>query len=82
MGGGGEGGNDKRWGENFQVHISPKRREIDMWILLDFNRNSYMESPTAPLHLTLSNLQKSNSRSLTFQSLLSRNGAELGLSYY
>ncbi len=49
-----------------------------MWLLLDINRNSYMETPTAPLDLTLSDLKRSNSRSPRFQSLISRNGAKLG----
>ncbi len=32
----------------------------------------------APLHLTLSDLERSKSRSLRFQSLISRKGAQLG----
>ncbi len=42
------------------------------------NRKSYMGSPMAPLDLTLSALERSNSRSLSFQSLISRKRAELG----
>ncbi len=37
-----------------------------------------MESPTAQLDLTLSDLERSKSRSPTFQSLIFRNGAKLG----
>ncbi len=29
-----------------------------MWLLLDINRKSYMGSPTAPLDLTLSNIER------------------------
>ncbi len=36
-----------------------------------------MESPTVPLDLTLSDLQRSKSRSLIFQSLIFCNGGEL-----
>ncbi len=36
-----------------------------------------MESPTAPLDLTLSDHERSMSRSLWFQSLISHNGGEL-----
>ncbi len=36
-----------------------------------------MESPTAPLDLTLSDLEMSNSRSLTFRNLISRKRAYL-----
>ena len=35
----------------------------------------YMESPTAPLDLTLGDLERSKSRSPRFQSLISRSGA-------
>ena len=38
----------------------------DMWLLLDIDRKSYMGSPNASLHLTLSDLEKSNSRLLYF----------------
>ncbi len=52
-----------------------------MWLLLDMNRNSYMESPTAPLDLTLSKVERSKSRSPRIQSLISlyisRTGAKL-----
>ncbi len=37
-----------------------------------------MASPMTPSHLTLSDLERSKSRSLRFQSLISRKGAELG----
>ncbi len=36
-----------------------------------------MESPMAPSHLTLSDLERSKSRSLKFQGLISRKGVEL-----
>ncbi len=43
---------------------------LDMWLLpvlvLDTNRNSYMESPTKPLDLTLSDLERSKSGSPKF----------------
>ncbi len=41
--------NDKRWEHNFWVTIIAKRWET----ILDTNRKSYMENPTAPLHFTL-----------------------------
>ena len=37
-----------------------------------------MGSPMAPSHLTLSDLERSNSRSPRFRSLISRKGAYLG----
>ena len=37
-----------------------------------------MGSPTAPLYLTLSDLERSKSRSLTFRRLISSKGAMLG----
>ena len=37
-----------------------------------------MGSPMALSHLTLSDLERSKSRSLIFQSLISRKGAQLG----
>ena len=37
-----------------------------------------MESPTASLYLSLSDLERSKSRSAKFQSPISRKGAELG----
>ena len=49
-----------------------------MWLLLNINMNPYMESPTAPLDLTLSDLDRSKTRSPKFQSRISRNGAKLG----
>ena len=60
------------------IRISPKRWEMDMWLLSNINRNSYMESPTAPLDLSLGDLERSKSRSPRFQSFISRNGAMLG----
>ncbi len=47
-------------------------------LLLDTNRNSYVESAKAPLYLALSNLKRSKSMSLRFRRLTSRKGAELG----
>ncbi len=40
-----------------------------MWLLLDTNRKSYMRTVTAPLDLTLSDLENSKSRSLMFEGL-------------
>ena len=40
-----------------------------MQLLLDTNRKSYMGSPMPPLDLTLSDLERSNSRSLSFEAL-------------
>ena len=54
------------------MHMSLKRLEIDMWLLLLINWKSYMESQTAPLDLTLSDLERSKSRSLRFQSYISK----------
>ncbi len=42
------------------------------------NRKPYMVIPMTSSHLILSDLERSNSRSLTFQSLISCKGAELG----
>ncbi len=49
-----------------------------MLLLLGTNRKSHMGSPTAPLNLTLSDLERSNSRSPKFGSLITRKGAYLG----
>ncbi len=38
---------------HFQVLITGKWQEIDMWLLLDTNKKSYIGSSTAPLDLTL-----------------------------
>ena len=46
-----------------------KRWEIDMWLLIYLNRKPYMENPMTPSHLTLSDLERSKSRSLRFQAL-------------
>ncbi len=51
------GPNDKRHENIFRMTITPNRCELDMWLPLDTNRKSYMGSPTAPLHLTLSDLE-------------------------
>ena len=63
--------------ENFQVHISAKRRDRHVVRLLDIDRNSYVESQTVPLALTLGD-PRSNSRSPRFQNLIFPNGAKLG----
>ena len=42
------------------------------------NRKSCMASPMASSHLTLSDLERSNSRSLIFRSLISCKGVKLG----
>ncbi len=44
-------------------------------LLLNINRKPYMGSPVTLSHLTLSDLERSNSRSLRFQSLISCKGA-------
>ena len=44
--------------------ISRKGAELGHVLLLDTNRKSHMESPTAPSHLTLGDLVRSKSRSL------------------
>ncbi len=73
--GGGGGSNDKRWEKKFRVAITPKRCKFDMYLLLDTKRKSCMGSPTAPLDFTLSDLERSKSRSPRFWSLISRKGA-------
>ena len=47
-------------------------------LLLNIDRKPYMGSPVAPSHFTLRDLERSMSRSLGFQSLISCKGAELG----
>ncbi len=47
-------------------------------LLLNINRKAYKESRMTSSHLTLSDLQRSNSRSLTFRSFIYHKGAELG----
>ncbi len=48
-------------------------------LLLNINRKPYMGSPVALSHLTLSDLERSISRSLRYhQRLISRKAAELG----
>ncbi len=68
------GPNNKRYEKVFQVPIITKRWEVDMWFLLDTIRKSYMGSPTAPLYLTLNNLERLNPWSLRFWSLISEKG--------
>ena len=52
-----------------------------MWLLLDTNITSYMGSLTAPLDLTLSDIGRSNLRSLGFWRPISHKGAGLCLYY-
>ena len=47
-------------------------------VTIYMNRKPYMENPLTPSHLTLSDIERSKSRSLRFQSLISCKGAELG----
>ncbi len=47
-------------------------------LLLTINRKRYMASLMIPSLLTLSGFERSKSRSLGFQGLISRKGAELG----
>ncbi len=47
-------------------------------LLLNINRKPYKESPRVLSHLTLSDLERSKSRSLRFRSLISRKWAMLG----
>ena len=48
-------------------------------LLLAINRKPYLDSLMTPSLLTLGDLERSKSRSLRFQSLISRKAAELGL---
>ncbi len=66
--------------EIFQVPITGKQCEIDMWLRLDSNRKVYRGSPSEPLEdLTFSDLEASKSRSLGLgKSFVSRKGAKLG----
>ncbi len=48
----------------FRRLISRKGAELGHVLLLDTNRKSHMESPTAPSHLTLSDFVMSKSMSL------------------
>ncbi len=54
-----------------------KGSELGHMLLLDINRKAYMWSPMTLSHLTLGDVESSHSRSLRFQSLISRKGAEL-----
>ena len=47
-------------------------------LLLNTNRKPYMGSPMTLSYLTLSDLERSKSRSVRYQSLISGKGAELG----
>ena len=48
----------------FQRLISHKGAELGHMLLLDTNRKTHMESPTAPSHFNLGELVSSKSRSL------------------
>ncbi len=48
------------------THASRKGAELGHMLLLNINRKGYMGSPMTLSHLTLSDLEKSNSRSLRF----------------
>ncbi len=56
-----------------QVPITATGTETDMWLSLDtlilFNRKSYMRTPTTPLDLPMSDLERSSSRSRTHKNL-------------
>ncbi len=61
--------------------ISCKGVELGHMLLLNINSKAYMVSPMTLLHLTLSDIERSNPRSLTFRSLIhviSYKGRELG----
>ena len=47
-------------------------------LLLNINKKPDMGSPMALFHVTLCDLERLKSRSLRFQSLISRKGVELG----
>ncbi len=49
-----------------------------MWLLLDTNRKASTGSPTAPLDLTLGDLERSKSRPLRFQNRVCYTGAKIG----
>ncbi len=54
-----------------------------MLLYTNINRKPYMGSPMTLLHLNLSDLERSVSRSLRFQTLISRKAAEFGhICYY
>ncbi len=47
-------------------------------LLLNINRKAYKESPMTSSHMTLSDLERSNSKSLRFQILISRKSGASG----
>ncbi len=47
-------------------------------LVLNINKKEFMGSPMAMWHLTLDDLERSKSRSLRFESLISRKGGVLG----
>ncbi len=47
-------------------------------LLSTINRKLYMRRPSVPSHLTVNDLEMSNSKSPTFQRLISRKAAKLG----
>ncbi len=54
-----------------------QRSRVTPMLLLNINRKPYRASLMTPSLLTLSDLERSKSRSVRFQSLISRKGAEL-----
>ncbi len=49
-----------------------------MRLLINMSRKAYMESRMTPSHLTLSDLERSKSGSLTLRSIISCKGADIG----
>ena len=67
----------KRYEKRNLAAITAKRWETDMWLLLDTNMKPYMRNQMALSDLTLSDLERSKSKLLRFQSLIWHKGAEL-----
>ena len=64
---------------NFEGPFLVKKPSVKWYIvLLNTNGKSHMRRPTVPKDLTLSDLERSNPRSLRFWSLVSRKGVEVG----
>ena len=57
--------------------VSRKGAELGYILLLNTNSNPYMGSRMAPLHLTLSDIERLNSKSRIFYSVRSAKGEEL-----
>ncbi len=68
---------DKATERILKPYISYRRLVITM-LPLNFNRKPAMGSPMEPSHLTLSDIERSNTRPFIFRSLISRKGAQLG----